>query len=228
MLPGVAAFERTTRFTTTVEDILDFFADPIWPQLIHFSTLLRGLCGVNQGWCSQELQDMIETLRSMETIPRFLSQGRLMERQLWRVQDLKNGAFGFTLELYFLSIRQLLSTLSSRPRGIHPTVFVNTFKAITCDWKEFTKSIGTLPLILNLVYDIAFVDRGMFSNFKYPDYVTKELLVLLGRMIDGQAEAYIEAAMEELRRDDLSVRDPGFRQKALMTIQPQAPHLAPN
>jgi len=224
-LPGVA-FDDITG-STTVERTIDFLANPVRPQLMYFSKLLGGLCGVNQEWCGQGLQDMVETLRSMETIPRSLSQSRLMEQQLWRLQDLKNGAFGFTLELYFLSIRQLLSTLSSRPRGIHPTVFVNTFKAITSDWREFTNSPGTLPIILNLVYDITFQDRGIFSNFKYPDYIAKELLDLLGWMMDGQAEAYIEAAMEGLLRGDLSVRDPGFCQKALMTIQRQAAHLAP-
>jgi len=84
MLPGVA-LDHITGSTTTVEQTLDFLADPVRPQLIYFSKLLRGLCGVNQEWCNQGLQDMVEILRSMETIPRSLSQSRLMERQLWRL-----------------------------------------------------------------------------------------------------------------------------------------------
>jgi len=220
-LPGVA-FDDITG-SAAVEGIIDFLANPVRPQLIYFSKLLRGLCGVNQEWCSQELQDMVKTLRSMETIPCSLSQSRLMERQLWRLKDLENGAFGFTLELYFLSIRPLLSTLSSRPGEIHLTVFVNTLKAITCDWQGFKNSTGTLPIILNLVYDITFRDRGVFSNFKYPDYITKELLLLLSRMIDGQPNAYIEAAMVEIRRDDLTVLDPRFKSIAEMAIQGRPP-----
>jgi hypothetical protein len=219
-LPGVA-FDDDIAESTTVERILDGLADPVRPQLIYFSKLLRGLCGVNQEWCSQGLQDMIETLRSMEKIPRFLSRGRLMERQFWRLEDLKSGGFGFTLELYFLSIRQLLSTVSFRRRKNHPTFLVNTFKAITSDWQAFTDSTGTLPIILNLVYDITFQDRGIFSNFRYPDYIAENLLHLLGWMIGhgGQAEAYVGAALEELLRDDLSVFDMRFQQQAVAVIR---------
>jgi len=75
--------------------------------------------------------------------------------------------------------------------------------------------------MLNLVYDITFRDRGMFSNFKYPDYITKELLVLLSRMIGGQENAYIEAALEELWRDDLVVLDSRFQSIAAMAVQGQ-------
>ena len=167
---------------------------------------------------------MVETLRSIERIPSFLgaalSQSRLMERQLWRLGDIHvGGAFGFTLELYFLSIRHIMSTFTSPPRGIYRTLFVNTFRAITSDWQEFTNSIGTIQVILNLVYDIALRDRGIFSNFVYPDYITKELLDLLGRMINGQEDVYIEDAMEELRRVDLEVLDPRFRHKAELVIR---------
>ena len=158
---------------------------------------------------------MVRTLRSIGAIPSSLSQGRLMERQLWRLQDLCNGAFGFTLELYyFLSIRKLLSTFSSPPRGIHNIIFVKTFRAITSDWQEFTNSIGTRQIILNLVCDIAFRDRGTFSNVGYPDYITKELLDLLRRMIAGQADAFIEDAKREILREDLTVFDPQFLSKA--------------
>jgi hypothetical protein len=229
-LPGVAFDDDITDSeSTTVERILYRLTDPVQPQLIYFSKLLRGLYGVNEQWYSQGL-DVIETLRSVEKIPRFLSRGRLMERQFWRLEDLKNGGFGFTLELYFLSIRRFLSTLSLRSSLIHSTVFVNTFRAITCDRGGFTKSIGTLLLILNLVNDIAFRDHGIFSNFRYPDCITWELLDLLGRMLDGQAGAYIEATVAELLRDDLSVFDTRFRQDAVEIIQRQrqAAHLAPH
>ena len=211
-LAGVT-FDEITEFTT-VDQVLDFLANPVRPQLTYFSKLLRGLCGVNQEWSGQEHQKMVRTLRSIEAIPSSLSQSRLMERQFWRLQDLCNGAFGFTLELYFLSTRKLLSTFSSPPGGIHQIVFVKTFKAITSGWQEFTNLIGTRQIILNIVYDIAFCDHGIFSDFKYPDYITEELLDLLRRMIDGQADAYIEDAKREIRREDLIVFDSWFRLRA--------------
>jgi hypothetical protein len=142
-----------------------------------------------------------------------------MERQLWRLRDLsEGGAFGFTLELYFLSIKQILSSFTSSPRGTYKAIFVKTFKAITSDWQQFTGSIGTLQIILNLVYNIAVLDRGIFSNYAYPDYITKELLDLLGRMVEGQANVNVEDAGAELRLDDWRVRDRGFRDSALIAI----------
>ena len=224
-LPGVAFDDFTG--STTAKHALDFLANPIRPQLIYFSQLLRGLCSVNQEWSSERPQDMVETLRSADKIPSSLrsvmDKHRLMERQLWRLEDLRiGGAFGFTLELYFLSIRQILSTstFTSPPRENHKTLHVNTFRAITSDWQMFKHSIVTLQIILNLVYDITFRDRGIFSNFEYPDYIMKELLNLLGRMIERQEGSYIEDAMWELRRDDLIVRDSRFQSSAAKVIQP--------
>jgi len=223
-LPG-AAFDDITR-PTTAEQVLDFLANPLRPQLIYFSKLLRGLCAVNQEWSNQRHQDMVKALRSIGVIcgaSTSLSESRLMERQLWRLQDLSQGAFGFTLELYFLSVGQLLSTFSPAPGGIHQTVFVNTFKAITSDWQKFTNLIGTRQIIFNLVCDIAIRDRGIFSNFKYPDYITKELLDLLRRMVDGQADTHIEGAKREIRRGesgDLKVLDPEFLSMARYTLGP--------
>ena len=225
-LPGVAS-DRLTGFTP-VEQVFDLFANPVRPQLICLSQLLHGLCAVSRKRSSRGYQDTIKALQAAERIPSSLrsvvNQHHLMERQLWRLEDLRvGGAFGFTVELYFLSLRHILSTFTSPPREIHKTLYVNTFKAITSDWPEFTNSIGTLQVILNLVYDIAFQDRGIFSNFEYPEYITKELLDLLGRMIEGQAGAYIDDAMEELWRDDLTVLDPRFQSSAAMAIQGQLP-----
>jgi len=210
-LPGVA-FDDVTG-TTTVGQTLDLVAGPVQPQLIYLSRLLRRLFGINQEWRNQGLQEMVRTLRSIEAIPSSLSQSHLMERQLWRLQDLSNGAFGFTLELYFLSIRQLLSTLPSPPSEIHETVFDRALWDITSDWQEFN-SIGTRQIILDLVCDIAFRDRGIFSNVGYPGYITMTLLDLLRRMIAGQGGAFVEDAKREIRREDLTVFDPQFLSKA--------------
>ena len=202
-LPGVEFDDFTG--STTPKHSVDFLANPIRPQLMCFSQLLRGLCSFDQEWNSQSFQEMVRTLRSIDidAIPSSLSQSRLMERQLWRIQDLCYGAFGFTLELYFLSIGKLLSAFLSPLREIHQSIFIKAFRAITSDWKDFKDSIGTQQIILNIVFDIAFHGRGIFSDVRYPDYITKELLDLLRSMIIGQEDAYIEDARKEIHREDL-------------------------
>ena len=223
----------TTAVRKTVVQTLDLLANPVRPQFIYISRLFRGLCGVNEEWTSQELQELDRAMRSIDAIPSSLSQSRLMERQCWRLHDLHRGSFGFTLELYFLSIGKLLSTFSSPPRGIHQIVFVKTFKAITSDWQKFIFSIGTRQVILNIVFDIAFRGRGIFSDVRYPDYITNKLLDLLRRMTAGQADAYIEDAKREIRHGDLTpstMVDPQFLPRARAILGPyhaSPPALAP-
>jgi hypothetical protein len=143
-----------------------------------------------------------------------------MERQLWRLEDLGlGGAFGFTLELYFLSLRQILSTFTSSPREIDISFFIGAFRAITSDWEQVKGSCGTLQIILNLVCDIAIRDRGIFSNFSYPDYITKELLELLGNMVEGQTDPCIDAAWDQLRNVEWRIGDRVFLEGVLKTFE---------
>ena len=235
-LPGVA-FDDDDDITrsTTVLQALDMLANPIRPQFIRFSRLLLGLCGVNEGWCTHEFQEIDRAMQSIDAIPSSLSKSRLMERQLWRLYDLHRGSFGYTLELYFLSVGKLLLTFSSGspPGGTHQIVFVKTFKAITFDWQRFTftDSIGTRQIILNIVLDIAFRGRGIFSDIRYPDYITTELLGLLRGMIAGQADAYIEDARREIYDENLArsiMVDPQFLPTVKSLLGPPAPAPAPH
>ena len=216
-LPGVAFHDddditvtrpsSTTAVQTTVVQALELLANPVRPQFIYISRLLRGLCGVNEEWTSQEFQELDRAMRLIDEIPSFLSQSRPMERQYWRLLDIDGGSFGFTLELYFLSIGKLLPTF---PPGSQPEVdrqIVLTFKAITSRWHAFVDKTGTRQVILNIVLDVAFRDRGIFSNVEYPEYITKELLNLLRRMTTGQADAYIEDAKREILHGDLRPSD---------------------
>ena len=216
-LPGVA-FD-SYYFNPTLEHTLDLLANPVPPQFIYFSNLLRGLCGNYEEWSDRGDEDTVEALRHINTIPRSLSQSRLMERQLWRLDDLCHGALGFTLELYFLSIGKILSTFSSPPRQIHEIVLVKTFKTIASDWPAFTgaNSIGTRQIIHNIVFDIAFRGRGIFSDVRYPDAITNVLLDLLGSMTIGQQDSYIEDARKEIHRSGLEpsiLVDPQFLRRA--------------
>ena len=220
-LPGVT-FDGLSG-PVPIGQFFDFLSNPNRPQLIYVSQRLLGLCTLRQKRSGQGYKDTIKVLKTVEkTLPAMravVQQHHLMERQLWRLQDLSiGGAFGFTLELYFLSLKQILSTYTS-PTEIHITFYLGAFKAITSDWEQLKNSPGTLQIILNLVCDIALLNRGIFSNFKYPEYVTKELLELLGKMVEGQENCDIDPALEELRdAADWRVADKGFRDSALKTI----------
>ena len=225
-LPGVAFDEL--RGPTPIAEVFDYLANPVRSQLTYLSQRLLGLCTLSQKRSSRGYQEMTQVLRTKipPSPPQTGGQHRLMERQLWRLQDLSvGGAFGFTLELYFLSLKQILSTFTPSPREIHITFYVGAFKAITSDWEQFKDSPGTLQIILNLVCDMAVRDRGIFSNYPYPDYITKELLELLGKMVEGQTNTYIEDAENELRDVGWRFGDQGFRDIAYRTIQD---HRAPS
>ena len=224
-LPGVA-FDDLTE-PTPIGQIFEFLANPVRPQLLYLSQRLLGLCSLIQSRSSRGYLDIPDILRGVDKIPAPLRSvprhHRLMERQLWRLDDLSGGgAFGFTLELYFLSLRQILSTFTPSPRGIDTSFYISAFKVITSDWEKVKGSLGTLQIVLNIVCDIAIRDRGIFSNCTYPDCVTKELLELLGNLVKGQANPYICAALDELRNVGWRTgEDHGFLEGALETIQKQ-------
>jgi Family of unknown function (DUF6535) len=214
-LPGVAFDELTE--PTPPSHVFDFLAGPAYPQLLHLSPRLLGLCSL-----SDEHIETTEVLKAMKALmPRrsVVSQGRIMERQLWRLEDLGIGAFGFTLELYFLSLRQILPTFTSRPSETHVSFYINAFKVITSDWEQFKRSRGTLQIVLNLVLDIAVRDRGIFSNFEYPSYIKRELLELLDAMVKGEPSPYIDDAMAELNNVGWRTGNEEFLEHALRIIQ---------
>ena len=214
-LPGVA-FDQLTG-PTPLSHVFDFLAGPAYPQLLHLSPRLLGLCSL-----SDEHIETTEVLKAMKTpIPRrsVMSQYRVMERQLWRLEDLGIGAFGFTLELYFLSLRQILPTFTSRPSETHVLFYISAFKVITSDWEQFKRSRGTLQIVLNLVIDIAVRDRGIFSNFEYPSYIRGELLGLLDAMVKGEPSPYIDDAMAELNNVGWRTGNEEFLNHASRIIQ---------
>ena len=230
-LPGVAFDDLTDHAgPIPINQVFDFVANPVRPQLLYLSQRLLGLCSLSQTRSSRGYLEAPAVLRGVENIPPSLRSvprhHRLMERQLWRLEDLGyGGALGFTLELYFLSLRQILSTFTSSPREVDKSFFVGAFKAITFDWEKVKGSRGTLQIILNLVCDIAMRDRGIFSNYPYPAYITNELLELLGNMIEGQANPCIDSAWGQLRNVEWRIGDPDFLEGVLKTFEEHRPPL---
>src|SRR6266851_1222245 len=164
-LPGITFDDLTG--TTPIGQVFEFLADPDRPQLIYMSQRVLGLCTLRHKRSSQGYQETAKLVKTIEKDLPFLrsvaKEHHLMERQQWRIQDLSiGGAFGFTLELYFLSLKQILSTFPSPPREVHITFYISAFKAITSDWDDFKDSLATQQIILNMVCDMAVQDRGIF------------------------------------------------------------------
>jgi hypothetical protein len=110
----------------------------------------------------------------------------LLQRMLWSIDDLCGGGLGFSVEVFLLSLRQLLSTYPSQES--HSALYIGTFKAITSDRKRYTFSVGTLSLLLDVVAS----DQGFVRTFDYPDYITDEVWELLGDILEVQGNYYIK------------------------------------
>ncbi|KAI0281994.1 hypothetical protein BGY98DRAFT_157439 [Russula aff. rugulosa BPL654] len=201
-LPGVIFDELVG--SMPIGNVFDFLLSPHRPQFMYLSPRLQGLSTLSQKRSSKGYVELVGVLNAIPASVGSAVEGhRSMERQFWRLQDIREGgALGFTLELYLLSLKRILSTITKRPRVILLTYYNGALKSITSDWMTYKKSVGTLQIILNIVCDMAVRDRGIFSNFKYPypdDVpITKELLTLLGNMVQGEANPCIDNALKEL------------------------------
>ena len=180
------------------------------PQLIFLHQRLRFLCSY-----SSTLRDIInrrddgtyEILDSLKALwgeadnsdrtRTSLHRQHLMVRQLWRLQDLRDGSgFGFWVELFCLVASQQL-TVPLSPEN-HRILISGAFRTTTSNWRQHKHSNGTQRVILNLVCDLAIKDRGLLSNYPLPSYILEELLVLLGNMVEGQSGSHIDEARMEL------------------------------
>ena len=180
------------------------------PQFIFLHQRLRLLCSY-----SSKLRDIVngqdnsvyqETLDSLRTLwnesdkrnRSVVHRRHLMERQLWRLQDLRDGGgFGFWVELYFLAI-QPLKVIPLSPDALS-SLLLGMFRAVASNWRQHKHSIGTQRVILNIICDIAIQARGLLStNRDYPSYITDELLLLVEKIMEGQSGSHIDEAMKEL------------------------------
>ncbi|KAH9036524.1 hypothetical protein EDB85DRAFT_1940506 [Lactarius pseudohatsudake] len=120
-----------------------------------------------------------------------------MERQLYRLQDFRDsGGFGYWVEFLFLVTEQHLYI--ALPPEAHSAIIVGTLRIITSNWRKYKHSIGTQRVILNLVCDLAILGHGLLSDTAFPRYLTDELLILLGNMVEGQSGAHIDESMKKM------------------------------
>ncbi len=181
------------------------------PQFIFLGQRLRLLCSyapklrdIIEGRENGAYQAMLESLTTLWALGdspehrwTIVRHRHLMERQLWRLEDLRDGCgFGYKVELFFLVLEQL----SRVPISPDPdfALFLGTFRIIASDWRQYKHSFGTQCVILNLICDMVIPNRGPTSNQIYPKPITDELLVLLRNMVSGQSGWHIDSAMEEL------------------------------
>ena len=178
--------------------LVEHFRDPRKLQFIHPGKTLKGLCSVvptlrnilkGQGEADvyKEMQkDLRELNRGM-----FSWQENELQRQLWRLQDLRDGCgFAFTVELFFLAFKQLLSTSSSKTS--HFALYSGTFRAITSNWSKYKYSHGTRKLLL----DVAL--RSYDFQDDYPDYIVDEFLELIRNFFSGQEGEHIDEAVQQI------------------------------
>lgn len=178
--------------------VFDLFIDPLKIQFIPLQRSLDGVCSLCpkfRGILERKEDDLgyQATLKALETFAKApIWQNGLLRRQLWRLQDLRDGGgLGFTVELFFLALRQLLSNSVSRES--HSALFVGTFRAITSDWPKYKRSLGTQKILLAMVAPF----DGVVSRFDCPSHITDEFLVLLGNVLKGQTGSHIDHAVQE-------------------------------
>ena len=238
-LPGVFFNKPKPVMPNMISDVFDFLlvgTTPVPPQLTlpgrqiqSLCTLGRKLRDIIEGKNTKSRDETLESLDSLRKIPASLRYINYpMKRQLWRLLDLRDGdGLGFTIELFFLAVRQLeLSSASSLPE-LKKTFYTGTFRAITSGWVYSKDSVGTQNVLLDLLCDLVIRNRGAFSDFSYPPYIVGMLLDLVGKMVEGHNHngfhsdfnTYIDDIIQEL--EGVNSRNPmnnDLRDKALNAI----------
>ncbi|KAH9074320.1 hypothetical protein EDB83DRAFT_2549766 [Lactarius deliciosus] len=236
-LPGVSFDERHRSDSFLISDI---FSVPVagsfpripptraTPQLTFPGQQVKMLARLGQklrevldGQVADGHNEVLESLKSVDQVPVSLRRrDGSMKRQLWRLQDIRDGSgLGFTVELFFLSLKQLLSVPSLHESN--SVFYIGAFKIITSHWEDTRESLGTQHILLNIICDLIIRDRGVFSNFSYPESITTMLLDMVGNMLEGYVgpDEHIRSAEQEIEGVDSRIcTDMGLRSRALAAI----------
>ncbi|KAI9431898.1 hypothetical protein H4582DRAFT_1212600 [Lactarius indigo] len=206
-LPGVSFDEPHRSESFLIGDAYNTPATAsaqVAPQLIFPGQQLQALARLGlklrevlDGQVADGYEEVLESLKSIDQVPVSLRRPNgLMRRQIWRLQDVRDGGgFGYTVELFFLSLRRLSSISPS-----HEDFYVSTFKLITSRWMEGRESLGTQCILLNIICDLIAEGRGIFSDFSYPGSITAMLLDTVRIMLEGYAgpSEHICRAVQEI------------------------------
>jgi len=237
-LPGVFFDKPKPDKPSTIGEVFGFPSvgnTPVPPQLIPPGRQIQSLCTLGrklrdiiEGRNPESQEETLKNLGSVCKIPVSLSGlNYLMKRQLWRLLDLRDGSgLGFTIELFFLALRQLELPSTSSPSELKKIFYTGTFEAITSDWKNSKDSVGTQRVLLDLICDLVIESRGAFSDFRYPPYIVELLLELVGKMIEGHEgfRQHIDDIIQELEEVNFrNLTDNDLRDKALKVIDPPIP-----
>ena len=230
-LPGVSfdklhrseSFLISDTFNTQATDSAPVIPQLIFPiqQIQALARLALKLREVLEGQAADGHKEVLESLKSVDRVPDLLRRPNgLMNRQLWRLQDLRDGdGRGFTIELFFLSLRRLLSIPSLHEAN---SVFFNgAFEIMTSRLEESKDSIGTQRVLLNIICDLIIQGRGVFSDFSYPDPITAMLVDTVGNMLrwyTGPSEHIRDAVREIENVDSLICMNFRLRRRALAAL----------
>jgi hypothetical protein len=251
-LPGVFFTELKTVAPIMIREVFDFSSvattpitpqlineaspvetTPVLPQLIFPGQQIQSLCtfggrlrDIMEGQNTERNEEILKSLESLHEIPVALrGLDYLMKRQLWRLMDLRDGGgLGYTIELFFLALRQFSPLFSPTTEPTHLSselkdFYSGTFQVITSNWKT-KKSIGTQQILLDLLCDLVIRSRGVFSNISYPPYIVDMLLGLVGEMVEhiGSPD-HINDVIQELEDINFGNRvDNGLREKVLSIL----------
>ncbi|KAF8265733.1 hypothetical protein EI94DRAFT_1734837 [Lactarius quietus] len=222
LLPGVSFHERRRNESFLLSDIFNTQSTggaPVAPQLIFPGQQVQALArlgsklrDVLDGQVFDGHMEVLESLKSVDQVPASLRQPNgLMNRQLWRLQDLRDGG----------GLGQLLSIPSLHESN--SVFYFGTFKIITSYWQESKASLGTKHILLNILCDLIVQGRGVFSDFSYPEPIKTLLVDTVANMLQGYAgsDEHIRDAVREIEDvDSLKCMDMRLRRRALAALTP--------
>ena len=189
----------------------------IYPR---FQDILEG-----QGRNPQQFQEVLKDMRSIPLLNLAICEGEVVQRQLWRFQDLRSGGgLGFCVEIFLIALKDLLSAGPSME--FQSTLYTSTFRAITSDWRKYKHSLGTQKILLHAIASRC----GLISRFNYPAYITDDWLVLVDNMLKEQTGPHIDRAVARLGDMDPGFYHgpPDFPAKALEVISQSRPLASPS
>jgi hypothetical protein len=226
-LPGVSFDEPRRSESFLISDTFNISpagSAPVTPQLIFPGQQVQALARLGSklrevldGQVADGHKEVLESLKSIDQVPLSLRRPNgLMNRQLWRLQDLRDGrGLGFTIELFLLSLRKLLSMPSFHESN--SVYYIGAFKIITSHWEGSEESLGTHQILLNILCELIIKGRGVFSDFSYPERITSMLVDMVSIMLRGYSgpDEHIRDAVGEIENvDSLICMDMRLRRKA--------------